>query len=45
MSTWAPEVGHIWDANEHLAEMFMIRSRSYTSGSGIDQKKESMQDY
>jgi len=26
MKTWAPEVSHIWDANEQVAEMFLIRN-------------------
>jgi hypothetical protein len=26
MSTWAPEVGHMWDPHEQLAEMYLLRS-------------------
>jgi len=29
--SWAPEAGHMWDANEQLAEMYIIRSNSNQS--------------
>ena len=27
LSTWFPEIGHYWDANEQLAQMYLIRNQ------------------
>jgi tetratricopeptide (TPR) repeat protein len=42
MSTWAPEVGHLWDPHEQLAEMYIIRSHSYGGGNKDKLKKQDL---